>query len=101
MAISLKAAREYLRVDFDDDNEYIMELIEISEAYIDSCVGTGYKNKENYASEEEYAKGCRIATLLQKKIIKDMYDIRGTTVSNNTKQDTITKTILDKLANME
>lgn len=100
MAISLKAAREYLRVDFDDDNEYIMELIEISEAYIDGCVGTDYKKKENYASEEEYAKGCRIATLLQKKIIKDMYDIRGTTVSNNTKQDTITKTILDKLANM-
>lgn len=41
-----------------------------------------------------------IATLLQKKVISDMYDVRGTTVSNNTKQDKITQTILDKLANV-
>ena len=39
-------------------------------------------------------------TLLQKKVISDMYDVRGTTVSNNTKQDKITQTILDKLANV-
>lgn len=29
-----------------------------------------------------------------------MYDVRGTTVSNNTKRDKITQTILDKLANV-
>ena len=56
--------------------------------------------KDKYNSEEEYKRGCRLATLLQKKVISDMYDVRGTTVSNNTKQDKITQTILDKLANV-
>lgn len=100
MAITLKEAKDYLRVGYEDDNEYITELIEISEAYIDGCVGTAYKAKENYSSEEEYKRGCRLATLLQKKVISDMYDVRGTTVTSNTKQDTITRTILDKLANV-
>lgn len=100
MAITLDEAKKYLRVGYDDDNDYILELIEISEAYIDGCVGTAYKEKSNYENEEEYKKGRRIAALLQKKIISDMYDIHGTTISNNTKQDNITKTILDKLANV-
>ena len=100
MAITLQEAKEYLRVGYDDDNDYITELIEISEAYIDGCVCTAYREKNKYSCEEEYKRGCRLATLLQKKIISDMYDIRGTTVSNNTKQDNITKTILDKLANV-
>ena len=82
MAITLQEAKEYLRVGYDDDNDYITELI------------------DKYSSEEEYKKGCRLATLLQKKVISDMYDVRGTTVSNNTKQDKITQTILDKLANV-
>lgn len=100
MAIKLQEAKEYLRVGYDDDNDYITELIDISEAYIDGCVGTAYREKDKYNSEEEYKKGCRLATLLQKKVISDMYDVRGTTVSNNTKQDKITQTILDKLANV-
>lgn len=100
MAITLQEAKEYLRVGYDDDNKYITELIDISEAYIEGCVGTAYKERESYSSEEEYKRGCRLATLLQKKVISDMYDIRGTTVTSNTKQDTITRTILDKLANV-
>ena len=51
-------------------------------------------------SEEEYEKGRRIAALLQKKIISDMYEVRATTISSSTKTDNITKTILDKLANV-
>lgn len=101
MAITLEEAKKYLRVAYDDDNDYITELIEISEAYIDSCVGTAYKEKKNYSTEEEYKRGRRVAALLQKKIIGDMYDIRSTNISNNTKQDMITKTILDKLSNVE
>lgn len=100
MAITLKEAKEYLRVGFDDDDEQILELIDISEAYIDSCVGTAYKKRENYENDEEYEKGRRIAALLQKKIISDMYEVRATTISSSTKTDNITKTILDKLANV-
>ena len=100
MAIALYEAKKHLRVDYDDDNDYITDLIDIAEAYIDGCAGTEYKDRENYDSDEEYQRGCRLATLLQKKIINDMYEVRGTTVSNSTKQEQITKTILEKLANV-
>lgn len=46
MAITLQEAKEYLRVGYDDDNDYIAELIDISEAYIDGCVGTAYREKD-------------------------------------------------------
>lgn len=98
--VSLKEAKEYLRVSYDEDDEQISGLILTAEAYIDSCVGTAYKKRENYESDEEYEKGRRIAALLQKKIISDMYEVRATTISASTKTDNITKTILDKLANV-
>lgn len=72
MAITLQEAKEYLRVGYDDDNDYITELIDISEAYIDGCVGTAYREKDKYSSEEEYKRGCRLATLLQKKVIENL-----------------------------
>lgn len=98
--LTLQQAKDYLRVSYDEDDEEIKGLILTSEAYIDSCVGTGYKKRENYESDEEYEKGRRIAALLQKKIISDMYEVRATTIRVNTKMDNITKTILDKLANV-
>lgn len=98
--LTLQQAKDYLRVSYDEDDEEIEGLILTAEAYIDSCVGTGYKNRANYESDEDYEKGRRIAVLLQKKIISDMYEVRATTVRVNTKTDSITKTILDKLANV-
>lgn len=98
--LTLQQAKDYLRVSYDEDDEEIEGLILTAEAYIDSCVGTGYKDRANYESDEDYEKGRRIAVLLQKKIISDMYEVRATTVQVNTKTDSITKTILDKLANV-
>lgn len=98
--LTLQQAKDYLRVSYDEDDEEIEGLILTAEAYIDSCVGTGYKDRANYESDEDYEKGRRIAALLQKKIISDMYEVRATTVRVNTKRDSITKTILDKLANV-
>lgn len=98
--LTLQKAKDYLRVSYDEDDEEIEGLILTAEAYIDSCVGTGYKDRANYESDEDYEKGRRIAALLQKKIISDMYEVRATTVRVNTKTDSITKTILDKLANV-
>ena len=83
--LTLEQAKNYLRV---------------AEAYIDGCVGTGYKDKANYENDEEYEKGRRIAALLLKRIVSDMYEVRSTTVGSNTKTDNITKTILEKLANV-
>ena len=98
--LTLQQAKDYLRVSYDEDDEEIEGLILTAEAYIDSRVGTGYKDRANYESDEDYEKGRRIAALLQKKIISDMYEVRATTVRVNTKTDSITKTILDKLANV-
>lgn len=98
--LTLQQAKDYLRVSYDEDDEEIEGFILTAEAYIDSCVGTGYKDRANYESDEDYEKGRRIAALLQKKIIGDMYEVRATTVRVNTKTDSITKTILDKLANV-
>ncbi len=98
--LTLQQAKDYLRVSYDEDDEEIKGLILTAEAYIDSCVGTGYKDRANYESDEDYEKGRRIAALLQKKIISDMYEVRATTVRVNIKTDSITKTILDKLANV-
>lgn len=98
--LTLQQAKGYLRVSYDEDDKEIEGLILTAEAYIDSCVGTGYKDRANYESDEDYEKGRRIAALLQKKIISDMYEVRATTVRVNTKTDSITKTILDKLANV-
>ena len=98
--LTLKEAKSYLRVNYDEDDKEIEGLILTAEAYIDSCVGTAYKDPANYESTEEYEKGRKIAALLQKKIVSDMYEVRATTISGNMKTDNITKTILDKLANV-
>lgn len=90
MSLTLTDAEAYLRVDSGCDMEYIAELIETSQIYIEACVGVAYQAN---------AKAVKLATLLQKKLIADMYDSRGTEIPNNTKQDKITQSILDKLSN--
>lgn len=87
--IDIDEVKSYLRVDYDEDDDYIESLIEVSEIYIESCVGSEYKTDE---------KAMKLATLLQKKLIYDMYENKGTEISNNTKKDRIVTTILDKLS---
>ena len=98
--LTLEQVKAYLRISYDEDDGEIEGLILTAEAYIDSCVGTGYKSRDNYESDAAYEKGRRIAALLQKKIISDMYEVRATTIQANTKTDNVTKTILDKLSNI-
>lgn len=88
--MDLEEIKNYLRIDYEEDDVILTELIAISEEYINSCVGTGYKND---------VKAMRLANLLQKKLIHDMYENRGTEISNSTRTDTIVTTILDKLSN--
>ncbi len=82
-------AKLYLHIDYDDEDNYIQELIEVSEIYIISMVGEAYKKDE---------KGSKLANLLQKKLISDMYENRGTEIAANTKKDNIVISILDKLS---
>lgn len=88
--MTLEEVKSYLRIDYEEDDNFLESLIEVSEAYIDSCVGTAYKNDE---------KAIKLSSLLQKKLITDMFENRGTEISNSTKKDNIVTTILDKLSN--
>ncbi|MDK2905550.1 MAG: hypothetical protein PWR12_1626 [Eubacteriaceae bacterium] len=86
--ITLGEVKEYLRVDFDDDDTFISDLIDLSDFYIDKSVGSAYKNYPEYE---------KAGILVQKKIIQDMYDERSTTVADRTKQSTIVMTIFEHL----
>ena len=90
MALTLKEVQDYLGVFDSYDAELINELIDTSQIYIDSMVGEAYKTDE---------KAIKLACLLQKKLIADMYDNRSTEIPSNTKQDKIVTSILDKLSN--
>ena len=88
--MTLAVVKTYLRIDYEEDDNLLDSLIEVSEEYIDSCVGTAYKSDE---------KAIKLANLLQKKLISNMFENRGTEISNSTKKDNIVTTILDKLSN--
>lgn len=90
LLIDLDQVKNYLRIDYTDEDIYLNTLIETSLIYIDSMVGEGYKADE---------KLIKLADLLQLKIISDMYEQRSTFVENSVKTDRITNSILDKLSN--
>nr|DAT48100.1 MAG TPA: hypothetical protein [Caudoviricetes sp.] len=86
---NLEEIKSYLRIDFDDEDDFLEELLLATENYIDECVGTEYKNN---------ARGLKLAKLLQKKYVSDLYENRSNDASEKTKRDIITNTILDILA---
>ena len=90
--MTLEEVKNYLNVYDDTEDDYINELIEGSQIYIDSMVGTNYKGNEDLV---------KLSQILQRKIISDMYDNRGTEVDNNTKRDVMVTSILDKLSNAD
>jgi uncharacterized phage protein (predicted DNA packaging) len=88
----LEQAKNYLRVDCTEDDADIQAYIEASQIYIDSMVGEAYKTDE---------KAVKLCEIVQKKLINDMYENRSTEVAQNTRQDRIVTSILDKLSNYE
>lgn len=89
--LDLDYVKNYLRVDADFDDMFIIDLINIVEIYVDACVGEGYKTNENMV---------RLSNLLKLKMIADMYSNRSGNIDTDTiRQDTIITTILDKLSN--
>lgn len=41
--VSLEEMKQYLRIDYSDDDELITSLIQQAQIYIDSCCGINYK----------------------------------------------------------
>jgi uncharacterized phage protein (predicted DNA packaging) len=90
--VELEQVKEYLKIDGNEEDLYVSNLIEISQIYIDAMVGIYYK---------AYPEAVKLSTLLQQKFIHDMHKNRGTEIPNNTKADIIVASILDKLSNYE
>lgn len=88
--MTLQEIKDYLKIDDNSQDVFIQDLITISQTYIDSMVGEAYKVDK---------KAMSLAKLLQYKIVADMHESRSTEVDNETKQDKIVTSILDKLSN--
>lgn len=88
--LNLEELKNYLKIDYDYEDEFLKELLDISEAYIQSCCTDSYKNNERLL---------KLATLAQRKLVADMYSNRNTTIDNKSKRDTMITTIFDLLAN--
>lgn len=67
--IDLDKAKRYLRVEYDEDDDYIMELIEVAYTYIAEGI-TGYKEKMKCPAFE------RKADMVARAIIQNLYDER-------------------------
>lgn len=86
--MTLEEVKQYLRIDFDDDDDLLKELISVSETYIDKTVGTGYKKDDSLL---------KIAKIVQKKLINEMYRNRSTGAIERIQDRTVT-TMLDVLS---
>lgn len=90
--MTLEEVKNYLRIDDNFDDIYIQSLIDTTQIYIDECVGENYKN---------YEKLVKLATLVQFKLISDLYDSKSSYVQNNMVRDRIVETIFEKLSNAD
>lgn len=83
--IDLTRVKEYLRIDYDDSDIELNNLIEISEIYVDEMVGINYKTNE---------KLLKLADIAKLNIIQNLYDNKNT----NFKTNKIVNSILNRLA---
>ncbi|MBU3216652.1 head-tail connector protein [Clostridium estertheticum] len=90
--MDLEFIKTYLKIDGDEEDEYLQDLIDVSLIYIDFMVSENYKQD---------LKAVKLAGLLQRKLIADMHENKTTIISTNTKADRIVLSILDKLSNYE
>ncbi len=87
--MTIEQIKKYLRIDFETDDQFIEQLITVSENYIDSCCGVAYKAQPQLQN---------LAQLVQLKIISNLYENRDTN-AENTKQDITVTTIFELLSN--
>lgn len=88
----LEQIKEFLHVDYEDDDVYIQSLIDVSQNYIDKCCG------EDYKADDKLVK---LSELALQKLINDMYNNRTQFIPNNVQKDNIINTIFDLLGNAE
>lgn len=87
--MTLDYIKNYLKIDYDDDDILLADLIEETQIYIDGCVGISYKTDTN---------AIKLAELLQKKLICDAYENRTSKILEQQRRDILVDTILEKLS---
>ena len=90
--VSLSDIKTYLNIDEGDMyyDDLLSSLLDVANIYVEKCVGTGYKLSEQ---------GIKLANILIRKLVVDMFENRGSTIDNNIKQDRIVTSILEVLSN--
>lgn len=83
--VDLKKVKEYLKIDYDDSDEELNNLIDISGIYIDEMVGTKYKSNDKLV---------KLADIAKLNIIQNLYDNKNTDFRTNK----IVNSILNRLA---
>lgn len=78
MIITLEEAKNYLRVDFEDDDSYINMLIEQAEEYLRDCID----NFDTKMQVERFQKKAKLCSMV---IIQNMYDERSFITKDNEK----------------
>ena len=74
--MDLSYIKKYIRVDFDDDDEYIDLLHEVAKKYVVNAVGENALNNAGEADEEN-----PLVKLLELTIISNLYEKRTYTVN--------------------
>lgn len=89
--ITLEEIKTYLNIDLEDTyyDTMLTEYITASLIYIIKNAGEGWIADEHCIC---------LAKILQKKLITDMFENKGTEISNSTKRDVMVNTILEILA---
>ena len=70
--MDLQTVKEFLKVDFDDDDNYITFLVDVAKEYIEDCLGSYNDSKK----KQQYL----LLTLVQ-----DMYSNRSYTINEDEK----------------
>ena len=86
---TLEDVKNYLKIDYLDEDQYLQMIMEVSQIYIDKCCGEAYKSNE---------KMIKLASLAQLKLINDLYENRSTFIDNNIKSDYTISTIFALLS---
>ena len=76
--MDLTFIKKYLRVDFDDDNDYINLLHDAAKQYVINTVGQNALNDKGEIDEEN-----PLVKLLELTIISTLYENRTYTVNKN------------------
>lgn len=89
--ITLEEIKVYLNLDLEDTffDTLLTELITTSYIYIIKMVGSAWLLDETTLN---------LGKILQKKLIADMFENRGTEIPNSTKRDLMVTSILDSLS---